>query len=103
MDRNNFKKVFDCLFIYLGYCFSFLIKLTRIFQKMNAVYIGWRIRNFKEWRLSNKFNGKIRLLGGACIGDCAIIGANAVVTKDVLPYSIAVGNPARIISYFEQP
>lgn len=31
------------------------------------------------------------------IGDGAIIGANAVVTKDVPPYCIAAGNPARVV------
>jgi len=35
--------------------------------------------------------------GGLTIGHGAIIGAHAVVTKDVEPYSIVVGNPARVI------
>jgi acetyltransferase-like isoleucine patch superfamily enzyme len=35
--------------------------------------------------------------GGAKIGDGAVIGHSAVVTKDVPPYSIAVGNPARVV------
>lgn len=33
------------------------------------------------------------------IGNGAIIGSAAVVTKDVEPYSIVVGNPARKIKY----
>lgn len=37
------------------------------------------------------------VIGGITIGDNAIIGAGAVVTKDVPTNSIAVGNPARII------
>lgn len=31
------------------------------------------------------------------IGEGAIIGAGAVVTKDIPPHSVAVGNPARVI------
>lgn len=34
---------------------------------------------------------------GVEIGDGAIIGANAVVTKDVPPYIIIGGNPAQIM------
>lgn len=33
------------------------------------------------------------------IGDGAVIGAGAVVTHDIPPYAIAVGNPARVIKY----
>lgn len=34
-----------------------------------------------------------------CIGEGAIIGASAVVTKDIPPYAIVAGNPARIIRF----
>jgi acetyltransferase-like isoleucine patch superfamily enzyme len=37
------------------------------------------------------------LLGGANIGEGAIIGAAAVVNDVVPPYTIAAGNPARVI------
>lgn len=39
------------------------------------------------------------ILSGVSIGDGAVIGANAVVTKDVPPYAIVAGNPARIVKY----
>lgn len=39
----------------------------------------------------------VNILGGVCVGDGAILGANALVTKDVNPYSIVAGIPARII------
>jgi acetyltransferase-like isoleucine patch superfamily enzyme len=37
------------------------------------------------------------IMGGVSIGNGAIIGAGAVVTRDVPPYGIAVGVPARTI------
>ena len=39
------------------------------------------------------------IMPGVHIGDGAIIGANAVVAKDIPPYSIAVGNPAEVKKY----
>jgi len=37
------------------------------------------------------------VLPGRCIGDGAVIAAGAIVTKDVRPYAIVAGNPARVI------
>ncbi len=39
------------------------------------------------------------ILRGIEIGNGAIVGANSVVTKDVPPYAIVAGCPARIIKY----
>ena len=39
------------------------------------------------------------ILPGLTIGKGAIIGAGAVVTKDVPPYAICAGNPARVIRF----
>ena len=40
---------------------------------------------------------KCAILSGVTIGDGAVIGAYSVVAKDIPAYSIAVGNPARVI------
>ena len=41
----------------------------------------------------------VMIMGGVKIGNGAVIGSNAVVAKDIPPYAIAVGNPARVIKY----
>ena len=37
------------------------------------------------------------LLCGITVGEYAIVGAGSVVTKDVPPYSIVAGNPAKVL------
>ncbi|WP_067521360.1 type B chloramphenicol O-acetyltransferase [Endozoicomonas ascidiicola] len=39
------------------------------------------------------------IMPGITIGDGAIIGSRALVTKDVEPYSVVGGNPAKLIKY----
>ena len=45
---------------------------------------------------------KATILPGVTIGDRCIIGANAVVTKDIPEGSVAVGIPARVIKRVEE-
>ncbi len=40
---------------------------------------------------------KTTILPGVTIGDGVVVAANAVVTKDIPPYSVVGGNPAKII------
>jgi len=42
------------------------------------------------------------IICGVKIGEYAMVGAGAVVTKDVEPYSLVVGNPARKIGRVEK-
>ncbi|HBS48560.1 TPA: chloramphenicol acetyltransferase [Candidatus Dependentiae bacterium] len=67
---------------------------------------GWE-KDFDPASLSNKGDTIIgndvwigydaTIMPGVKIGDGAIIGAKAVVTKDVPPYAVVGGNPAKII------
>jgi maltose O-acetyltransferase len=46
---------------------------------------------------------RVIILPGVRIGDHAVIGAGAVVTKDVPDWTIVGGNPAKIIRYRKDP
>jgi len=39
------------------------------------------------------------IMSGITIGDGAVVGACSVVTKDIPPYAIVVGNPAKVAGY----
>ena len=44
----------------------------------------------------------IMILCGITIGKNAIVGAGAVVTKDVPPFAIVIGNPAKILKRIDE-
>lgn len=41
----------------------------------------------------------VKLRRGITIGNGAIVGAHSVVTKDVAPYSVVAGNPAKVVRW----
>lgn len=44
------------------------------------------------------------IMSGVAIGDGAVVAAGSVVTRDVAPYAVVGGNPARLIRYrFDEP
>jgi UDP-2-acetamido-3-amino-2,3-dideoxy-glucuronate N-acetyltransferase len=66
---------------------------------------GGRLQSAEDWELlativergASLGSGAV-ILGGVRIGARAIVGAGAVVTRDVLPDQTVVGNPARPIA-----
>lgn len=61
-------------------------------SKPNWPYKGDTIVGNDVW-----FGNSVTVMPGIKIGNGAIIGTNALVTKDVEPYSIVGGNPAKLI------
>ncbi|KAH8432800.1 sugar O-acetyltransferase [Aspergillus melleus] len=45
--------------------------------------------------------GNVTILPGVTIGEGSTVGAGSVVTKDVLPFHVVAGNPAKVIRKIE--
>ncbi|HCY1404313.1 TPA: sugar O-acetyltransferase [Staphylococcus aureus] len=57
------------------------------FEKAGPINIG-----SNTW-----FGGHVAVLPGVTIGEGSVIGAGSVVTKDIPPHSLAVGNPCKVV------
>lgn len=73
------------------------------FGEDDAELFAWRERHRVVVGHDVWFGYNVTVLGGVTIGNGAVLGSMAVVTKDVEPYSIVVGNPARHIKYRFEP
>jgi len=67
----------------------------------------WKNGQQHDWEITPKkkisiekgawIGAKVIILKGIIIGEGAVVGAGSVVTKDVKPYTLVAGNPARFI------
>ena len=85
--------------VFIGHNVSFI---NDIFPK--SVNEDGSIQSDKDWDLKTTIVKKrasigtsATILGGISIGENSLVGAGAVVTKDVPPNVVVAGNPARII------
>jgi len=83
-----------------------------VFIGPNATFLNDPYPRSKQY--PEKFNGvtikngasigaNATLLPGITVGEKALVGAGAVVTKDVPPRAVVIGNPAKIIRYLDDP
>lgn len=74
-------------------------------EKYNSTGHSWindkGVCPYKKVSIGNDvwIGANVLIVGGITIGNGAVIAAGAVVTKDVPPYAIVGGVPARIIKY----
>jgi acetyltransferase-like isoleucine patch superfamily enzyme len=74
-----------------------------------ATAVGGNLQTEADWKVERTVVKKgasigsgATILSNLSIGENAIVGAGSVVTKDVPPNSIVVGNPAKVLRYIEQ-
>ncbi len=63
---------------------------------------GWEVAGQIAIRDNARMGGGAIVLPGVTIGPVAVVGAGAVVSRDVPPNTVAAGNPARVIRELEQ-
>jgi phosphonate metabolism protein (transferase hexapeptide repeat family) len=83
------------------------VALSHVTYRASAYGLGEDEPGFFDWRRSHRvtighdvwLGHGVIVLPGISIGTGAAIGAGAVVTKDIPPFAIAVGNPARVLRF----
>lgn len=79
----------------------FYLDALGVKDKNMVCYDNYYTHNLKGVEIGNDVwigNGAF-IKNGLKIGDGAVIGAQSVVTKDVPPFAIVVGSPAKVIKY----
>jgi phosphonate metabolism protein (transferase hexapeptide repeat family) len=83
------------------------VALNHFTYRASAYGLGPDEAGFFDWRRRHRvtlghdvwLGHGVIVLPGVTIGTGAAIGAGAVVTKDIPPFAVAVGNPARVIRF----
>jgi phosphonate metabolism protein (transferase hexapeptide repeat family) len=83
------------------------VALNHFTYRASAYGLGPDEAGFFDWRRRHRvtlghdvwLGHGVIVLPGVSIGTGAAIGAGAVVTKDIPPFAVAVGNPARVIRF----
>lgn len=82
--------------VFIGPCVSFTndkMPRSKVYpEQFSRIYL----------KRNSSIGANATLLPGITIGAYAMVGAGAVVTKDVPDYAVVVGNPAKVIRYVEK-
>ncbi len=78
------------------------IKKANLQSKFATDFFNQSIDVLKgETKIGNNvwIGDSVIILPGVQIGDGAVIGAGSIVTKNIPPFAVAVGNPAKVIKF----
>ncbi len=83
------------------------VALNHFTYRASAYGLGADEAGFFDWRRSHHvtlghdvwLGHGVIVLPGISIGTGAAVGAGTIVTKDIPPFAVAVGNPGRVIRY----
>jgi dTDP-4-amino-4,6-dideoxygalactose transaminase/acetyltransferase-like isoleucine patch superfamily enzyme len=64
--------------------------------------VDWKVEPTRIGRGAS-IGSNATILSNVKVGENAIVGAGSVVTKDVPPFAVVAGNPARVLRYLQQP
>lgn len=82
--------------VFIGPCVAFTNDKLPRSKQYQETYVRTVIKS------NASIGANATILPGITLGEYAMVGAGAVVTKDVPPYAVVVGNPAKIIRYIEK-
>lgn len=96
----------NCSIGLANHTFTFLSTSPIFTEQKNSTGFSWVEKNlvtdiYTPIKIGHDvwIGSNVTIMGGVKIGDGAIIGTGAIVTKDIPPYAVAVGVPAKVIKY----
>lgn len=109
---NNVTIAWGCtIYDHNSHSLSFKDRRKDIDDELSDIRRGCHFIGSKDWSVVKTAPIKIcddswigmncTILKGVTIGEGAVVGAGSVVTKDVLPWTVVAGNPAKVLKILE--